>query len=64
VGMSLGALHDLALIAGAKPLGTPAHYLFTAEQLAALVRLVSGDADLIALHDRLEKSGVPVTLYC
>ena len=59
------ALHDLAELAGAMVLGSPegAHYLFTAEQLAELVRLVDpGAADLARLHDALEKSGKTVRI--
>lgn len=55
------ALADLATMSGGMPIGQ--QYIFTLDQLARLVRLAGGDLALIALHDRLEKSGVPVKLY-
>jgi hypothetical protein len=58
------ALDDLAMLAGAMPIGDPPQYLFTIDQLAALVDLVGGDEQLIALHDRLQEKGVVVALLC
>jgi hypothetical protein len=52
------ALHDLARMAGAMTIGNPPQYLFTREQLQALLYLIDPrTADLIALHDRLVAAG-------
>jgi hypothetical protein len=51
-------LHQLAVMAGATALGNPPQYLFSAKQLAELVRMVDPHAaELIALADRLEAAG-------
>ncbi len=56
------ALHDLALMAGAMPIGD--QFLFTDEQLARLVTAITpASADLLRLHDRAEKAGIKAKLF-
>jgi hypothetical protein len=60
--MTRPALHDLATLAGAMPVGS--QWLFSLDDLARLVRLAGGDMGLLELHDRLQEKGVNVTLLC
>lgn len=48
------------MLAGAMPIG--GQYLFTLDQLAALVALTGGCGGLLALHDRIEAQGIKIVL--